>query len=147
MDSHEDATLAMNSKCLKSSHYSSSLGVISLKNWASRVKTSFTTATITIKPEHLAHHCVEQDFVRLAGLNLTEAKISGFLHHLHSKWLFAVSDRVCYDKNGVVANIIYIVEYCQQPPLLSSHILHTYFSTYLWYMNFISSLSVFYEYN
>ena len=56
--------LAMYSKYPKSvahSHYSSLLAGISLKkSGASGTKNGSATATITIKPERLAHLCVEQ---------------------------------------------------------------------------------------
>ena len=58
--------LAMNSKRLKSvahSHYSSLLAGISLKKLSAFHKNGSATATIAIKPEHLAHLCVEQDLL------------------------------------------------------------------------------------
>ena len=59
--------LAMYSKCPKSvaySHYNSLLAGISLEKLsASCQKNGSATATITIKPERLAHLCVEQDLL------------------------------------------------------------------------------------
>ena len=55
------------------------------KNRVLPTKNGSAIATITVKPERLAHLCVEQvshGCVSLAGLNLTEAKMSVFLHHL-----------------------------------------------------------------
>ena len=66
MDSHEDATAAMNSTCLKCvvhSHYSGLLAKISLEKSSASAKNGPATATITIKPERLANLCVEQDLL------------------------------------------------------------------------------------
>ena len=84
-----------------------------LKNWAPPAKNSSATAIITIKPERLAHHCVDQDLLYpwmcyTASLNFTEAKTSIFLHLQYDfTWgnLFAVSDsqgRVPYDNSCFV---------------------------------------------
>ena len=93
--------LAMNSKCLKyvlHSHYSSLLAGISLeKSSASR---DSATATITIKPERLAHLCVEQALLypRMCYNSWFELHRSQDEHFsapssLEVTDLFAVSDR------------------------------------------------------
>ena len=59
--------LAMNSKCLKyvvHSHYSSLLVGISLEKSSASPRQNYSaTATITVKPERLAHCCVGQDLL------------------------------------------------------------------------------------
>ena len=84
MDSHNAAATCYELTMLEIRRTHSLLAGISLEKLSASTKNSSVTATVTIKAECLAHHCLEQELlcVTLPGLNFTEAKTSIFLHHL-----------------------------------------------------------------
>ena len=76
----------MNSKCLKYVTTAAFLLGFHSKNQVPPAKNYSATATITVKPEPLAHSCVGQ-----AGVYFTEGKTSVFCT-IFSNFTFAMSD-------------------------------------------------------
>ena len=68
MDSHEDATACYELQMPYTATIAAFLLGFHLKNRALPTTNGSTTATITIKPECLAHLCVEQDLLYLTFL-------------------------------------------------------------------------------